>query len=348
MKIVQYGCGKMSKYIMRYVYEKGGEVVGALDINPNIIGKDIGQIMNTENKNIVVQDVKKAQEILTELKPDVCIITTMSLLSDIKEALLLCAQLGINAITTCEEAFYPWNSNPLLTKKIDELAKKNNCTITASGYQDIFWGQLIISICGATQNIKKIIGESWYNVEDYGIALAKAHGAGLSKEEFDKEIASVDKISEKERTELINNGNFLPSYMWNVNGWLCEKLKLNVIKQSQKCVPEIHDEDIYSKTLDLTIKKGYVTGMSAVVTTETKEGILLETKCVGKVYSKNDFDINTWTIIGEPNTTITIKRPSTVELTCASIVNRLSDLITAPPGFISTAIIGELNYKLKL
>ena len=34
VKIAQYGCGKMSKYLMRYVLEKGGELVAAFDMNP--------------------------------------------------------------------------------------------------------------------------------------------------------------------------------------------------------------------------------------------------------------------------------------------------------------------------
>ena len=347
MRVVQYGTAKMIIYTMRYVYEKGAEIVGAIDVNPDVIGKDIGEIMGCENKGVKVVSLENAENMLKEVKPDIAIVTTMSLISDVESALMLCAKLGINAITTCEEAFYPENSNPGVTNRLDEMAKSTNCTITGSGYQDIYWGQLISSIAGSTHKITKIKGSSSYNVEDYGIALAKAHGAGLTLEEFDKQVASVDRISDEERQEIINKGEYLPSYMWNVNGWLCAKLGLTVKSQTQKTVPQTYTEDIDSSTLGMTVKAGMATGMSAVVTTETEEGIIIESQCIGKVYSKEDFDKNEWTIEGEPNTTLIINRPSTVELTCASIVNRIPDVINARAGYVPTEEMGELNYRVK-
>ena len=348
VKVVQFGTGKMAVYTMRYVEEKGGEIVGAIDVNPAVNGKDIGEVIGEENKNVKVTSLDNAEEMLKEVKPDICIVTTMSLLNDVKDALLLCAKLGINAISTCEEAFFPWNSNPNLTKKIDELAKQTGCTITGSGYQDIYWGQLITSIAGSTQKITKIKGSTSYNVEDYGIALANAHGAGLTLDEFDKQVAIVDKISDEERNKIIQSGDYLPSYMWNTNGWLCEKLGLTIKSQTQVTVPTTNKEDIYSSTLGMTVKAGDATGMSAVVTTETEEGITIESECIGKVYSKEDYDKNEWTVYGEPNTTITVARPSTVELTCATIVNRIPDVINAQPGYVTTDKLGDLQFKLKI
>ena len=347
IKVVQIGTGKMSVYTIRYVYEKGAEIVGAFDINPNVIGKDIGEIANIPNKGIIVEDIENLKERLLELKPDIAIVMTMSLLNDLRDVLLTCAKCGVNAITTCEEAFDSYNSNPKLTEEINKLAIINNCTITGSGYQDIYWGSLISDIAASTHNITKIKGSSSYNVEDYGIALAKAHGAGLSMEEFDKEVASVDKISDKERLELINSGKYLPSYMWNVNGWLAQKLGLTVTHQSQVTVPTTYDSDLVSNTLNTTIKAGDATGMSAIVTTETEEGITIESECIGKVYSEEDYDKNEWTIYGEPETTITVARPATVELTCATIVNRIPDVINSKPGFVLTCEMNELSYRSK-
>ena len=343
---VQYGVGKMSIYTIRYMLEKGIKVVGAIDINPAIIGKDVGEIIGKEKMGTTVTDAKEAKSLLQELKPDVCIVTTRSLLAEVEEPLMLCAELGINAITTCEEAFYPENSNPNLFKKIDDLAKKNNCTITGTGYQYIYWGQLITSIAGSTQNIKKIKGSSSYNVEEYGIALAEAHGAGLTLDDFDKKIAEVDRISDEERQKVIESGEYLPSYMWNVNGWLCSKLGLTPVRQTQKCVPQTHNQDIFSSTLNMTIKAGDATGMSAVVTTETKEGVTIESECIGKVYAPDEFDKNVWTVEGEPTTTITVEKPATVELTCATVVNRIPDVISAPAGYVSTDKLQDLTYKM--
>ena len=344
--MVQYGCGKMSVYTMRYAIEKGVKIVGAFDIDESKVGKDISEIIGWDKPlNVKIQHADKLDQFLKTHNVDVAIVTTTSIFAENYPAYEICAKNGVNVISTCEEAFYAQNSNPKLAKKIDKIAKENGCTVCGSGYQDVFWGNLISVLAGATHKITTIRGKSSYNVEDYGISLARVHGAGLSVKEFQKEIASVDEISDEERKKIINAGKYSPSYMWNVNGWLCSKLGLHVTRQSQKTVPQIAKRDIHSTTLGMTIPKGHCTGMSAVVTTETKEGITIVSECIGKVYDNDEFDCNDWTIEGEPNTRVVIERPSTVELTCASAINRIVEVLVAEPGYTTTDKMPENIYK---
>ena len=347
IKVLQVGCGKMSKYTMKYVYEHGASVVGAVDIDKKLIGLDIGEIIGSDGKNVLVDSLDKLEEVINRTKPDIAIIETMSLLIDIREVVRTCVSNKVNVITTCEEAFFAANSNPSLWKEIDVLAKANNVTVTGSGYQDVFWGNLVSVLAGTTNKIAKIKGSSSYNVEDYGLALAEAHGAGLSLEEFDEKIAAVDRMSDDERKRLIDSGEYAPSYMWNTIGWLADKLGFHITKMTQTCIPQTSELELQSSTLNMTIPAGNATGMSAVVTAETEEGITLEAECIGKVYDKDEVDTNEWTIIGEPETTITIKQPSTVELTCANIVNRIPDVLNAEAGFVSTSKMNEPRYRVK-
>lgn len=347
VRAAQYGCGKMSVFLMRYLLEKGAEIVAAFDINPNVIGKDIGEIIGKGNVGVKIFDARDADRVLSELKPDVCVIATRSTMADLNEAFRVCAKNGVNAISTCEESLYPWNSSPKITKELDELAKKNNCTLSGSGYPDMYWGVLVDTIAGSMHNLTRIEGSSSYNVEDYGIALAEGHGAGLSLDEFAENIGKFNNLSSDEIKVKIENGEIEPSYMWNQNGWLCSRLGLTPISQTQKCIPMTHDKDLQSSTLGMTIKAGHATGMSAVVTTETKEGITLVTQCIGKVYAPGEFDRNEWTFKGEPDTTIVVDRPATVELTCATLVNRIPSLINSEPGYITSEKLPNSVYLVK-
>ena len=77
MKVIQYGCGKMAKYTMRYVLENGWDIVGAVDINPNVIGKDISEVIGCENVGVKITSVEDADALFNEVEADVCIVTTM-------------------------------------------------------------------------------------------------------------------------------------------------------------------------------------------------------------------------------------------------------------------------------
>ena len=328
IRVVQYGCGKMGSILLKYLLDKGAEVVGAIDMDERLTDRDIGEVAGL-NRSTGVKIRRDPDTVLDNCKPDIAILALQSYLPDMHRAILECVTRGVNVITTSEEALYPWTTSPAITSQLDALAQRMGCTIVGSGMQDVFWVNLPACIAGGVHQISEIEGAVSYNVEDYGIALARAHGVGLSAEEFERDIA---------------HSQSLPAYVWNSNEALCMKLGLSIEQIKQKAVPVFADHDVHSRTLNETIPKGKAIGMSAVVTTVTHQGIVVETQCIGKVYEEDEGDLCEFTIHGEPDTHFSVSKPDTVAHTCATIVNRIPDVLAAPAGYITMEKLPYARY----
>ena len=272
IRVVQYGCGKMARHTLRYLHEHGAQVVGAIDINPTVVGMDAGDVAGLPIRfGVKVSD--DADRVLDESAPDIAVIELFSLLTDIEPMVEKCVSRGINVITTCEECTFPWTTSSAATNRIDAMARQAGCTVVGAGMEDVFWVHIVGLIAGAVNRMERIEGAVSYNVEDYGLALAKVHGVGLTPEEFERTLAHPDEI--------------VPSYVWNSNEALAQHLGLTVSQVVQENVPFVAEEDTYSATMGATVPAGKVIGMNTRVTTKTYQGIDIDTSQNGKVRARH-------------------------------------------------------------
>ncbi len=134
LRVVQYGVGPIGQSCLRTLLSKSSaiELVGAIDIDPDKVGKDVSDIIGLEQKTGVIIS-SDAAAVLAQTKPDVVVHTTSSFLESMSDQLILCAESGANVVSSTEELSFPYERHGAISAQLDAAAKANNVTVLGTG-----------------------------------------------------------------------------------------------------------------------------------------------------------------------------------------------------------------------
>ncbi len=133
IRLIIYGCGVMGRKTVEALLEKKSfEIVGAVDIDAALVGKDLGDILDPQKK-LGVKIEKDAAALFSKVKAQAVVLTTTSHLKSVFPQIAQCVKAGLNVISTCEELSYPWKRHPELSRDIDALAKEHGVTVVGTG-----------------------------------------------------------------------------------------------------------------------------------------------------------------------------------------------------------------------
>ena len=320
IRVVLFGLGPMGKLIAKGILEKKGmRIVGAVDIAEELVGKDLGEILDL-GKNLGVTATDNVEELLSRIKADIAVIATRSYLKEVYPTISLCVKAGINVISTCEELSYPYYKYPELAAEIDELAKKYGVTVLGTGINPGYlMDTLPIVLTGACQRVESIKVTRMMDSSKRRIPYQKKIGTGLSPEEF-KRMIDEKKITG--HVGLIESIAMIAAAL----GW-----KLDEIKEFPP-EPVIADKEIV--TSYTTVKPGQVAGLKSIAHGIKDEKPVIILEFISHAAVEEEYDAVS--IEGVPRIHEKIAGGVHGDIgTVAVIVNMIPKVLNAKPGLVT-------------
>jgi len=317
-KAVQFGCGPIGCSVVRYASLRPDvELVGAVDIDKSLVGRDLGEVAGIKNK-LGVSISADADAVLSQARPDVVFLTTSSSLKVVYPQVEKCVAAGANVISTCEELSYPYRKAPQLSAEIDKIAKANNVTVLATGVNPGFlmdaWPLFMTGVCQQVKRVKVV------RVQDASPRrgpFQKKIGAGRTLEEFKKLVATgtLKHVGLPESIAMIASGL----------GW-----KLDEITESIE--PVVAKTQV--KTDFVTVEPGQAAGVRQVGRGIHAGEELVTLEFEAFVGAPESYDAVY--ITGTPNLEVVIRGGTHGDIaTAAIVVNSVHRVMDAPSGLVT-------------
>jgi 4-hydroxy-tetrahydrodipicolinate reductase len=320
IKVVLYGVGAVGSLIAKFLLQKEGiDVVGAIDIAKEKVGRDLGEVVGI-NKHVEIPISDNVGMVLSKTKPDIVVHTTSSYLKDVFPQLAEIVEHGVDVVSTCEELSYPYYSEPKLAQKLDALAKNREATVLGTGINPGFlMDTLVVTLTGVCQRIERIKTVRVMNASTRRVPFQKKIGAGLSIEEFHKAI------EEKSITGHVGLEQSI-AMIAAALAWKLNRIQVSPIE------PVVAKKPVRSEAVE--VKAGFAAGLrqTAKGYRAGREVITLEFQA----YIGAEEEYDSITIEGVPNVNQKITPCVHGDAgTVAMVVNAIPKAINSPPGLVT-------------
>jgi hypothetical protein len=323
IRVIQYGLGAIGRAAARLAASRPGiELVGAVDRDPSLAGKDLGEVLGLDRKlGVAVTD--KPVILFAQTQADVVIHCTTSSFVEAYEQLTEIVRAGLHCVTSCEEALFPYYRYKALAGKLDDLCIQRAAAVVGTGVNPgLVMDTLALLLTMACQRIEAI---RVLRIVDAGTrreALQRKVGASLSEEEF-KTRSEQRKVGHVGLAESL-------AFLADGLGWELDELK-------ESLDPVISSKTV--KTEFLTVPEGGVAGVRQFARGLCGGTEVLTLELQMYVGAPNPRDVIE--IVGEPPLRLVIEGgvPGDVA-TPAILVNTLPRLMECPAGLHTMRTLG--------
>ena len=315
IKVLHVGLGPIGSGVVRQVAaRKGMKIVGAVDIDPTKVGRDLGEVAALERllRVKVSGDGRKA---IKSARPDVVVLCTSSSMKKVMDQMETILSLRVPIVSTTEELAYPTKANMRYARAIHQLAKKYKVAVLGTGVNPGFaMDALPIMLTAACEQVDAIRVDRIQDARIRRLPFQQKIGAGLTRDQFQRKVddASVRHVGLAESISMIADAL----------GWKLDRITDDI-------QPRIATETVASEFL--AVDPGYVCGIvqDGIGYREGRPAITLHMEAyLGAPESYDAVEIT-----GSP--ALKLKIPGGIHgdiATASMVVNSIPKILDAAPG----------------
>ena len=315
IRVMHVGLGPIGAAVARQIVaRKGFQIVGAVDVDPQKVGRDVADVIES-GRTLRVKVTADIARTIAACDPDIAVLCTSSSLKAVVPQFLEVLKHGVPIVTTTEEAAYPIKKNRMLATRIDEAARRAKVAVLGTGVNPGFtMDALPIALSSVCERVDRIEVKRCQDARVRRLPFQQKIGAGLTLEEFAKKVGdgSVRHVGFSESIQMIADAM----------GWRLDRIADDV-------AAKIAHKSVASEWL--SVKAGQVCGIIQKGVGYAKDTPLITLQLEAYLGAPDSYE--SVLIEGSPRIFSKVEGGIHGDIATASMtVNAIPAVLEAPPG----------------